>query len=235
MSMACSTSTHRVDRGFTLVEVLVALSIMATLAVMGWQGVDGIVRTRDASQARLDHTLRLGTVLAQWEQDLASLQQTDAVPALSYDGKTLRLTRRTDDGVQLVAWSLAPATGAAPADAGGSSQWTRWAGPAVNGSVALQDSWLRSQLLQGNDPGLLRTLDGISQLQLYCYRGNAWSNCQSSGNVVAAAPPASGASGVPVAVRTVLPSGLRLVLTFAGGNGYDGTLTRDVAFGPQPQ
>ena len=34
-------------------------------------------------------------------------------------------------------------------------------------------------------------------------------------------------------VKTVLPSGMRLVLTFAGGSGFDGTLTRDVAFGPQ--
>ena len=231
MTRVRGTPAHR---GFTLVEVLVALGIMATLAVMGWQGIDGIVRTRDASQARLDYTLRLGTVLAQWEQDLASLQETDAVPALSYDGKTLRLTRRSDDGVQLVAWSLAPTAGTAQADAGG-SPWMRWAGPSVNSSVALQDSWLRSQLLQSNDPGLLRTLDGVSQLQLYCYRGNAWSNCQSSGNVAAAPPPASGASGVPIGVRTVLPSGLRLVLTFAGGNGHDGTLTRDVAFGPQSQ
>lgn len=226
MTMARVTATAAISRGFTLVEVLVALGIMATLAVMGWHGIDGIVRTRDASQIRLDHTLRLGTVLAQWEQDLASLQETDAVPAFNYDGKTLRLTRRSGDGVQLVAWSL---TGSASQGDPDRLQWTRWAGPTVTGSAALQDSWLRSQLLQSNDPAVLRTLDGVSQLQLYCYRGNAWSNCQSTGNVVATAPPAS---GVPAGVRTAVPSGLRLVLTL--NSGRDGTLTRDVAFGPSP-
>ena len=229
MTMARRTSIASTGRGFTLVEVLVALGIMATLAVMGWQGIDGIVRTRDASQARLDHTLRLGAVLTQWEQDLASLQETDAVPAFNYDGKTLRLTRRSGEGVQLVAWSLIGSTTQGNPDR---LQWMRWAGPSVTSSVALQDSWLRSQLLQSNDPALMRTLDDVSELQLYCYRGNAWSNCQSTGNVVAVAAPAS---GVPASVRTALPSGLRLVLTLAGGNGGDGTLTRDVAFGsPTP-
>ena len=226
MTMARGTPIASANRGFTLVEVLVALSIMATLAVMGWQGIDGIVRTRDASQARLDHTLRLGAVLAQWEQDLASLQETEAVPAFNYDGKTLRLTRRSGEGVQLVAWSLAGNGLQGDPDR---LQWTRWAGPTVTGSAALQDSWLRSQLLQSNDPALLRTLDGVSELQLYCYRGNAWSNCQSTGNVVATASPAS---GVPVSTRTALPSGLRLVLTL--NDGSDGTLTRDVALGPSP-
>ena len=36
------------QRGFTLVEVLVALLIMAVMATMAWQGVDGIVRARSA-------------------------------------------------------------------------------------------------------------------------------------------------------------------------------------------
>lgn len=211
------------DRGFTLVEVLVALVVMATLALMAWQGVDGIVRTRDASLARMEATLRLGTVLAQWEQDLAALQETDAVPALTFDGATLRLTRRTDDGIQLVAWSLQPSVG----DAAG-NQWLRWAGPSVTHSGPLQESWLRSQALQGNPSGASRTVPGISQWQVYCYRGNAWTNCQSSGDV-AAAPGGAGAGPAKI----VLPSGLRLVLTFAGGNGFEGTLTRDVAFGPQ--
>ena len=50
--MAAPTCTA--PRGFTLVEVLVALVVMAIMAVMAWQGVDGIVRTRDVSQARLE-------------------------------------------------------------------------------------------------------------------------------------------------------------------------------------
>ncbi len=215
--------------GFTLVEVLVALVIMATLALMAWQGVDGIVRTRDASQARLERTLRLTTVLSQWEQDLASLHDTDVVPALTFDGATLRLTRRTPDGVQLVSWTLIASNVEGEQ---GISQWVRWGGPSATGSAALQDSWMRSQLLQGNDPGLVRTLGGLTQWQLYCYRGNAWTNCQSSNDVVeTVATPASGAA--VSRPKVVLPTGIRLVLTFAGGGGFEGTLTRDIALGPQ--
>ena len=50
---------HRTrSRGFTLVEVLVALLVLSIMAAMAWRGVDGIVRTRDASQRQLEQTLR---------------------------------------------------------------------------------------------------------------------------------------------------------------------------------
>jgi general secretion pathway protein J len=214
---------QRSARGFTLVEVLVAMMIMAILAIMAWQGVDGIVRARAASEARLEQTLRLNTVIAQWEQDLALLQDTSVAPALTFDGASVRLTRRAEGGVQLVVWSLRPGADAAQAGAG----LLRWAGPAVTGSGELQEGWLRSQQFQGVEPGQLRTLAGVSQWQLYCFRGNAWSNCQSSGDL---ASPAPGASAAP---RQALPSGVRLVLGFAEGSGMNGSLTRDVALGPQ--
>jgi general secretion pathway protein J len=221
--------------GFTLVEVLVALFIMAILAGMAWQGVDGIVRTRDSSQARLEQTLRLNTLIAQWEQDLQAVQQTTAVPGLTFDGATLRLTRRAERGMQVVAWSRRPGTDGAPA----SAAWLRWAGPAVTSSNELQESWLSTQQFQGNEAGQLRALTGLAQWQVYCFRGNAWSNCQSSGDLAAApappAPPASGASApAPApAPREELPSGVRLMLEFAEGSGLAGSLTRDVALGPQ--
>ena len=68
------------QHGFTLVEVLVALFIMAVLAGLAWRGVDALVRTRDGSKAAAEAVLRLGTVLAQWEQDLNQVQDSAAVP-----------------------------------------------------------------------------------------------------------------------------------------------------------
>jgi general secretion pathway protein J len=220
-------SDHSPVRGFTLVEVLVALFVMALMAGMAWRGVDGIARTRDASQQRLDTLLRAQTVMAQWEQDLAMVQDSLAVPPLTFDGATLRITRRQERGMQVVAWSLR-----------GTSLW-RWAGPVVTSRRELQDLWLQSQQFMGNEPGQLRTLEGISTWQLLCWRGNSWSNCQSSDDVAAAAPPPpapGGAPGAPPGAQPVaqqlLPTGVRLVLAFGEGAAINGSVTRDVPISP---
>jgi general secretion pathway protein J len=209
------------ERGFTLVEVLVAMVVMAIMSLMAWQGVDGIVRTRESNQVRLEQTLRLETVIAQWEQDLAALQESAAVPALTCDGQSVRLTRRTDTGLQVVAWSLRPG------DAG--SIWQRWAGPPVTTTGGLQDSWMSTQQFQGNEAGQLRALTGLDQWQVYFFQGNAWANCQSTGNVDAAAP---GVAAAGTTQRQALPSGVRLVLTFAAGSGLTGSLVRDIRIAP---
>lgn len=205
------------SRGFTLVELLVALLIMAVVAAMAWQGVDSIVRARDISEARLEQTLRLQSVLAQWEADLGQLQDSEVVPALQFDGANLRLTRRSPTGLQLVVWSLR----------GGA--WTRWASPPATRSNELREHWLRSQQLVGNEPGQLRALSGIGAWQLYFWRGNSWSNAQSTGNVA----PRAGIAGLPARnPQQLLPEGVRLVLSFIEGSGQSGTLTRDLRVGP---
>lgn len=219
---------HR-SAGFTLVEVLVAMSIMAIVAIMSWQGVDGIVRARTASQDKLEQLLRVNTVLAQWEQDLNSLQDSGgAVPTLEFDGGKVTLTRRTPSGLQLVVWSLRNST------------FLRWASPSVTTTRALQEHWLASQQFLGNEPGQLRALLGVSQLQMYAtYEndGGAWSNMQSSGDVAAPGGPASTPEGgeslqqAKVRPSKTLPQGVRLVLTFSGDNGNVGSITRDIALG----
>lgn len=200
-------------RGFTLVEVLVALFILAIMAGLSWRGVDGMLRTRDASQQRLERQLRLQSVIGQWEADIAAVQDTDVVPAMQFDGASLRLTRATEGGVQLVVWALR----------GG--RLTRWTAPPVTRQGELGELWLRSQQLLGNERGQLDALTGIETWQLYYWRGNAWSNAQSSGDV---APGNEQQQPPAAAARQQLPGGVRLVLVFAPDGGLSGSLTRDV-------
>ena len=215
----------RALRGFTLVELLVALALMAVLAGLAWQGLGGVADAKRTSDARVNETLRMGTVLAQWEQDLAQVHDTLIVPALAFDGATLRLVRRQPDGVQVVAWSMRD------------GRWQRWASAVTVRAPALQEAWLASQQLVGNEPNQLTLLEGVSAWQIYFYRGNAWSNAQSSADVapVAAAPAASGASApVPAPVRQLLPTGVRLVLTLQGADPATAPkLTRDILLAPQ--
>jgi general secretion pathway protein J len=216
-------------RGFTLVEVLVALLVMALLAALAWRGVDGMARGKLASAQLVDEALLGNTVLAQLETDLLALHDSALVPALGFDGRTLRLTRRAAGGVQVVAWRLNGAV------------WQRWAGPATSRSAQLQDSWLASQQLLGNEPGTVTLFEGVSSVQFFFFRGNAWTNAQSAGDAVvpqaapaAPAAPASGASapgaGVPPPgpVREQLPQALRLELMLSKGR-----LTRDWLLPPQ--
>jgi general secretion pathway protein J len=210
---------RRTARGFTLIEVLVALVVMAVLAALAWRGTDGMLRSREATRQVLDATTRLATIVTQWEQDLFALHDEASVPALAFDGRTLLLARESEGGVRIVAWSLQ----------GG--RWQRWAGPVAVRADALQESWLRAQQLLGDEPQQLRLLDGVSQWQIYYYRVNAWTNAQSTGDLREDAAPAPGAAGLPGATpaRETLPSGLRLVLSMADGR----TLTRDVLLAPQ--
>jgi general secretion pathway protein J len=192
--------------GFTLVEVLVAMTIMAVLAMMAWQGIDGLVRAREGAERAGETALRLGTVLAQWEQDLSQLQQSNAAPGLKFDGASLRLTRRVPQGIQVVVWTLQE------------RRWYRWAAPPVTRIQDLQEWWIRSQQWTAIRGDALPMLDDVQSQQIYFYRGNAWSNAQSTGDFEA-----NQVGGE----NEMLPTGVRLLLTLPAG-----VLTRDILVRP---
>lgn len=224
--------SHRLARGFTLIEVMVALLILSVMAGMAWKGVDGIVRSREIADGSVRRTLRVQSVMSQWQADLNSVVDTQAVDPLMFDGGALRLTRQTPGGMQVVVWALR------------SGRWLRWAGPPVTTVGQLQDQWTGSFQLQGREPGTLAALKGVEQWQVYFNRGGAWTNSQSSAGVGQGATPGSpstGQGGGPSApstplgqalqaqsVRAPLPGGVRSVLTLGEGSGYTGRINRDV-------
>lgn len=95
-------------RGFTLIELLVAITVMALIAILSWRGIDGMVRTQEATRQRADDMLVLQASLAQWGADLDALVSPQAhTTPLDWDGQVLRLTRRStavpDEGPVVVA------------------------------------------------------------------------------------------------------------------------------------
>ncbi len=60
-------------RGFTLIELLVAITILAIVAVLGWRGLDSIVRARVALNADLEQTRGLQLAFAQMQSDASSI------------------------------------------------------------------------------------------------------------------------------------------------------------------
>jgi len=56
-------------RGFTLVELLVAISILAIVAVLGWRGLDGIVRARISLTSQIEATRGMQLAFAQLQSD----------------------------------------------------------------------------------------------------------------------------------------------------------------------
>ena len=68
-SASTCASRHSVLRGFTLVELLVAISILAMVAVLGWRGLDGIVRARVALTEQMETTRGMQLAFAQMQSD----------------------------------------------------------------------------------------------------------------------------------------------------------------------
>lgn len=211
------------NRGFTLVELLVAIGVMALMAGLSWRGIDGMTRTQAQLQQRADQVLRLQAGLGQWTADLDALVQLPNTPALDWDGRALRITRRSSvspgEGLLVVAWTRRNVDGA--------GQWLRWQSAPVVTRAELQTAWAVAARWAQN-PGdaekasevRVSTLD---QWKVFYYRSDAWTNPLSSDAV----PPPRPSGEKPAGPDLTLPDGVRLVLTLPEDGAVKGTLTRD--------
>jgi general secretion pathway protein J len=85
-------------RGFTLVELLVAISILAIVAVLGWRGLDGIVRARVALTEQMETTRGMQLAFAQMQSDSEHMADAGLLgtrPFLQVENDRMTLVRET--------------------------------------------------------------------------------------------------------------------------------------------
>ena len=203
------------QRGFTLVEVLIALALMAVMGGLSWQGIDSLLRSRSAVQAEHARSTVLGTVLAQWRADLnaaITLPGMGKDSGIDWDGRVLRITRRStevnpdgsDTGMWVVAWRWSAQAGQAH------GPWQRWQSPALRDSASVQAAWAQAAVWGQNSTtdGTARQTDALplQGWQIYFYRDNAWGNALSSAGTGtnAGTNTGTGSPNLPDAVRAVI-------------------------------
>lgn len=101
-------------RGFTLVELLVAISVLAIVAVLGWRGLDSIVRARVALTSELERSRGMQLAFAQMQRDCAQIVDLESIPdrvPIVVEPGRIVLTRKVfaenqPPRVQLVAYQL---------------------------------------------------------------------------------------------------------------------------------
>jgi len=198
--------------GFTLIELMVAIAAMALLALMSWRGLDAMGRAQAQNRERGDAVLTLQTTLAQWGADLDATVALSQTSAIDWDGRVLRLTRRSTDSaspvVFVVAWALRP-------DAAGGTHWRRWQSTGLTTRAEWQQSWAQAAAWGtngSNDTGGADVdLIPLESWQIAYFRNDTWT-------------PAVSAEALGT---TPLPDGVRLVLSLPPGPALTGLVTRD--------
>lgn len=226
----------RVARGFTLVELLVALFVLSLVAVLSWRGLDGMVRTQSRLKDRADEVLTLQVGLAQWRADLDAIVSMPGLPAIEWNGQVLRILRRAEGpagpAVMVTAWTRRSDAGA--------SRWRRWQSLPTSDRSEVQAAWQQADLWARNPGATERAREAallpMDDWQVFFYRGNAWINPQSSdaqqADATGQAGRAPGAFGINTGNRgadgsSSLPEGVRVILQFPATAAVPGALTLD--------
>ena len=197
-------------KGLTLVELLVAISVLGFVAVLGWRGLDGIVRARVTLTSGLEQTRGMQLAFAQLQSDCTHLANPSALPnRMPLDAGQGRLTLvRTvfsdnqPSRLQVIAYRVKD------------GMLTRRESAATRDLGELDTQWLTAE----NDTDtsqevvLQSDVDALT-MRLWLSDGSGWRS-----DVKAPIPASSNAAGAAVAAtaNSPLPTGLEVTMQLRG-------------------
>lgn len=96
--------------GLTLVEVMVALVILAIISILSWRTLDSMARSREVLDQRGQQFDQLQAYFRQWDEDCHGLPTPDlwvVTPPLHLGQNHVSLIRQGDTGWVVVSWEIA--------------------------------------------------------------------------------------------------------------------------------
>lgn len=177
--------------GFTLIELLVAISILAIVAVLGWRGLDGIVRARVALTENMETTRGMQLAFAQMQSDCEHMVTTVEIQGrsnLASDAGGMTLVRNAHNEnapsqLQVISYRIV------------NGVLMRRESPGTRDLVQLDMFWQAANSNADTTPPVILQ-SGVLAMQVEVWENNAWR--------MASAPRTQGAlpaSGLRVALQ----------------------------------
>ncbi len=201
-------SNHYRARGFTLIELLVAIGILAFIAIMGWRGLDGIVRARMALSAQMEVTRGMQLAFAQMQSDCEHAVDEKTLrgrPALAADSDRLTLVRNVYNDnepsrLQVISYRIAGGV------------LTRRESLGTRDLVQLDVLWKAAT--SDADPSPPVTLqEGVTSMAVLVFENDAWRPLQPQPQPQ---PQVQGAPTIPGVPGKAAPTGLQVALQVQG-------------------
>lgn len=199
------TRAARARAGFTLLELLIAISVLAVVSLIAWRGLDTLVATRARLAPEVEDVRALLAAFGQLERDLA---------------RTINPSLFAADGPPLVVTTVggAPAlsiTRVAPESIDGASA-VQVIGYRVDGGVLVRSASVplrRRGALAAEEITHVRLLDDVKSMRVRLWRdGQGWYDPLAPG---AGAPP-SAPGGPP----QLVPPGVEVTLERGDGKSF---------------